>query len=132
MTNSIISDFTTRIRNGLLVRHQIIETKATKMTVDIAKILVNEGFIKSFEVIEEGMIQTMFIYLKYSITTKKPIIQNVRVISKPGQRIYVRKNNLPQAIGNFGTAIISTSKGIMSHRKARSLSLGGEVLLIIY
>jgi len=132
MINSIISDFITRIRNGILVRHQIVETRVTKMTVAIAKILVDEGFIQHFEIIENGSVETLLIYLKYNSLNRKPTIQNLKLISKPGRRIYVTKKNLPKTIGNFGTAILSTSQGVMSHRKARSKNLGGEVLLYVY
>jgi small subunit ribosomal protein S8 len=132
MVNNIIADFTTRIRNGILVRHQIVETPATKMTIALSKILVNEGFIEKFEIIENIPNKSLLIHLNYTDTNKNPTIKYLKLVSKPGRRIYVNTKNLTQEIGNFGIAILSTSKGIMTDRQARKANIGGEVLLHIY
>jgi len=132
MVNDTISDFITRIRNAILVRHKIVQVPATKMTIAITKILKVEGFIEDFEVFENESNNYLLIFLKYKDRGRKPGINFLKRVSKPGRRIYVNKKNLPQTIGSFGIAIMSTSSGIMTDKKARLSNIGGEVLLYIY
>jgi small subunit ribosomal protein S8 len=130
MTNDIISDFITRVRNAVLIRHKIVQTPATKLTISIAKILKNEGLIENFEIIKNSLDISLLIFLKYK--SKKPIIAFLRRISKPGRRIYLNKKNLPQIIGSYGIAVLSTSKGIITNKKANLSKIGGEILIYIY
>jgi small subunit ribosomal protein S8 len=132
MVNDNISNFITRLRNAVLVRHKIVETTATKMTIAITKILKNEGFIEDFEIIENGIKKSLLLFLKYKDRGRKPTITFLKRISKPGRRIYVNKKNLPKTIGVYGLSIMSTSNGIMTDKKARLTNVGGEVLLYIY
>jgi small subunit ribosomal protein S8 len=132
MVNDTISDFITRIRNAVLVRHKIVQTPATKMTVAITKILKTEGFIEDFEVFENESKKSILIFLKYKNRNRKPTINFLKRISKPGRRIYVNNRNLPQTIGSYGLAIMSTSSGIITDKKARLSNIGGEVLLYVY
>jgi len=132
MINDVISDFITRIRNASLVRHQIVQTRCTKLTKEIAIVLKNEGFIEDFEIFKHQTFNHLFIYLKYKRKGRQPGIRFLKRVSKPGRRIYSNKRNLPKGIGNFGTVILSTSRGIMSDRKARKMNFGGEILFYIY
>jgi small subunit ribosomal protein S8 len=132
MVNDTISDFITRIRNAILVRHKIVQTPATKLTIAITNILKIEGFIEDFELFETESNKYLLIFLKYKDRGRNPSIKFLKRISKPGRRVYVNKNNLPNTIGSFGIAIMSTSNGIMTDKKARLKNTGGEVLLYIY
>jgi small subunit ribosomal protein S8 len=132
MTTDTIADMVTRLRNANLVRHQIVQVLSTKLTIVIAKILKEEGYISDFEEFEENGKKYIFICLKYFGQNRKPIITTIKRISKPGLRIYVTKKNLPIVLGNLGIAIISTSKGMMTNQKARSLGIGGEVICYIW
>jgi small subunit ribosomal protein S8 len=132
MTTDTIADMVTRLRNANLVRHQIVQVLSTKLTIVIAKILKEEGYISDFEEFEENGKKYIFICLKYFGENRKPIITTIKRISKPGLRIYVTKKNLPIVLGNLGIAIISTSKGMMTNQKARSLGIGGEVICYIW
>lgn len=132
MTNDTISNFITRIRNAVLVRHKIVQTPATKITTAIAKILKQEGLIENFEVVENSLNKSLLIFLKYKDRGKKPIINFLKRISKPGRRIYLNKKNLPQIIGSYGIAILSTSNGIVTNKNARLSNVGGEILIYIY
>lgn len=130
MTNDTLSDFITRIRNATLIRHKIVETPATKMTITIAKIFKNEGLIENFEVIENNLNKSLLLFLKYK--DKKSIISFLKRISKPGRRFYLNRQNIPKLIGSYGIGIISTSNGIITNKNARSLNIGGEILIYIY
>jgi len=132
MTTDTIADMVTRLRNANLVRHQIVQVLSTKLTIVIAKILKEEGYISDFEEFEENGKKYIFICLKYFGQNRKPIITTIKRISKPGLRIYVTKKNLPIVLGNLGIAIISTSKGMMTNQEARSLGIGGEVICYIW
>ena len=132
MGNDTISDFITRIRNAVLVRHKIVQTPATKMTIALAKILKTEGLIEDFEIFEGSVNKSLLIFLKYKDRGKKPTINFLKRISKPGRRVYLNKKNLPQTIGSYGIAILSTSSGIITDKKARLANIGGEILLYIY
>ena len=126
-----IADFLTRIRNGNMVMHAKIEAPSSKMKVAIAEILLNEGYIKNFEVVEDGKQGIIRVYLKYG-SKKEKVISGIKRISKPGLRVYVQKDEVPKVLGGLGTAIISTSKGVMTDKKARQAGLGGEVICYIW
>nr|YP_010904322.1 ribosomal protein S8 [Catenella fusiformis]WCH57573.1 ribosomal protein S8 [Catenella fusiformis] len=132
MVNDTISDMLTRIRNANLAKHQIVQVPATKMTRNIIKVLREEGFIYEFEEIGENLRNYLLISLKYKGKKKKPIITALKRISKPGLRVYAHYKELPKVLGGIGIAIISTSKGVMTDKKARHNGLGGEVLCYIW
>ena len=132
MVNDTISDTLTRIRNANMVRHQIVQIPATKMSFEIARILKEEGFIEDFESYEENKRKYLLISLKYIGKTRKPVICKIERISKPGLRVYSNSKKLPKVLDNLGIAIISTSKGIMTNFKAKELGIGGEVLCHIW
>jgi small subunit ribosomal protein S8 len=122
----------TRIRNANMVRHQIVQIPNTKMTIAIAHILKEEGYISTFEEFEENNQKFLLLCLKYQGQTRQPIITSIKRISKPGLRIYVSNKNLPNVLGNLGVAILSTSKGVMTNHRARTLGIGGEVICYIW
>lgn len=126
-----VADFLTRIRNGNMVMHQTVEVPGSKMKVGLAKILKEEGYIKDFEYIEDGKQGVIRIYLKYG-PNKEKVITGLKRISKPGLRVYVQKEEVPKVLGGLGTAIVSTSKGLMTDKKARKEGLGGEVICYIW
>ena len=126
-----IADFLTRIRNGNMVMHAKIEAPSSKMKVAIAEILLAEGYIKNFEVVEDGKQGIIRVYLKYG-AKKEKVISGLKRISKPGLRVYVQKDEVPKVLGGLGTAIISTSQGVMTDKKARQAGLGGEVICYIW
>nr|YP_009397075.1 ribosomal protein S8 [Spyridia filamentosa]ARW66261.1 ribosomal protein S8 [Spyridia filamentosa] len=132
MINDIISDMLTRIRNANLAKHQIVQVPATKMTRNISKVLREEGFIYEFEEIKDRIESYLIISLKYKGKNKKPVITELKRISKPGLRVYANYKELPKVLGGIGIAIISTSKGIMTDRHARHCGLGGEILCYIW
>nr|QCI07216.1 ribosomal protein S8 [Hypnea pannosa] len=132
MVNDTIADMLTRIRNANLSKHQIVQVPATKMTRSIIKVLQEEGFIYEFEEISENLRNYLLISLKYKGKYKEPVITALKRISKPGLRVYANYKELPKVLGGIGIAIISTSKGIMTDKKARDNGLGGEVLCYIW
>nr|YP_009296139.1 ribosomal protein S8 [Schizymenia dubyi]AOM65074.1 ribosomal protein S8 [Schizymenia dubyi] len=132
MVNDTVSDMLTRIRNANLAKHQIVQVPATKMTRNIVKVLQEEGFIYTFEEIENDSRKYLLISLKYKGKNKLPIITSLKRISKPGLRVYANYKELPKVLGGIGIAIISTSKGVMTDRHARNVGLGGEVLCYIW
>lgn len=132
MVNDTIADMLTRVRNANLARHQIVQVPATKMTKNIAAVLLEEGFIQSVENIEENLSQELLISLKYKGKNRQPVISSLKRVSKPGLRIYANQKELPRVLGGLGIAIISTSKGVMADSKARNQGLGGEVLCYIW
>jgi small subunit ribosomal protein S8 len=127
-----ISDMLTRIRNANMVRHQIVQIPNTKMTFAIAIILKEEGYILDFEEFEENNQKFLLLCLKYQGQKRQPIITSIKRISKPGLRIYVSNKNLPKVLGNLGIAILSTSKGVMTNHRAKTLGIGGEVICYIW
>jgi small subunit ribosomal protein S8 len=127
-----ISDMLTRIRNANMVRHQIVQIPNTKMTIAIALILKEEGYILDFEEFEENNQKFLLLCLKYQGQKRQPIITSIKRISKPGLRIYVSNKNLPKVLGNLGIAILSTSKGVMTNHRAKTLGIGGEVICYIW
>ncbi len=132
VVNDTISDMLTRIRNANMVRHQIVQIPATKMSLAIAKILEEEGFIEDFENYSENGKKYLLISLKYIGKSRKPVIGKIERISKPGLRVYSSSKTLPRVLDNLGIAIISTSKGVMTNLKAKELGIGGEVLCYIW
>jgi small subunit ribosomal protein S8 len=127
-----ISDMLTRIRNANMVKHQIVQIPATKMSLAIAKILKEEGFIEDFENYEENKFKYLLLSLKYSGKSRKPVICMIKRISKPGLRVYSNSKELPKVLDNLGIAIISTSKGVMTNLNAKKLGIGGEILCYIW
>ncbi|HEY9696520.1 MAG TPA: 30S ribosomal protein S8 [Trichocoleus sp.] len=130
--NDTISDMLTRIRNANMARHQTTEIPSTKMTRSIARVLREEGFITDFNEQEEGVKRTLVVSLKYKGKNRRPIINALKRVSKPGLRVYSNRKELPRVLGGIGIAIISTSSGIMTDRDARRQGLGGEVLCYIW
>ncbi|MBO4847900.1 MAG: 30S ribosomal protein S8 [Clostridia bacterium] len=126
-----IADMLTRIRNALVAKHETVDVPASNMKLAIAEILLNEGYIKSYTVNEEGVEKMMTIVLKYG-PNKQRVITGLKRVSKPGLRVYARKDKLPKVLNGLGIAIISTSRGIMTDREARKLGVGGEVLAYIW
>ncbi|MDD3024107.1 MAG: 30S ribosomal protein S8 [Syntrophomonadaceae bacterium] len=126
-----VADFLTRIRNGNMVMHETVEVPGSKIKISIAQIMREEGYIKDFEYIEDGKQGIIRIFLKYG-PEKKKVITGIKRISKPGLRVYVGKDEIPRVLGGLGTAVISTSKGLMTDKKARKEGLGGEVLCYIW
>ena len=126
-----IADMLTRIRNALVAKHETVDVPASNMKLAIAEILLKEGYIKSYTVNEEGVEKMMTIVLKYG-PNKQRVITGLKRVSKPGLRVYARKDRLPRVLNGLGIAIISTSKGIMTDREARNEGVGGEVLAYIW
>ena len=126
-----IADMLTRIRNALVAKHETVDVPASNMKLAIAEILLNEGYIKSYTVNDEGVEKMMNIVLKYG-PDKQRVITGLKRVSKPGLRVYARKDKLPRVLNGLGIAIISTSRGIMTDREARKLGVGGEVLAYIW
>lgn len=126
-----IADFLTRIRNGNMVMHETVEVPGSKIKLSIADIMKREGYIKDYEYIEDGKQGIIRIYLKYG-PNKEKVITGIKRISKPGLRVYVKKDEIPRVLGGLGTAVISTSKGLMTDKEARKAGLGGEVICYIW
>jgi small subunit ribosomal protein S8 len=122
----------TRLRNANLAKHQIVEVPSTKMTRNIAGILLEEGFIQSFEEVGENLNAQLLLSLKYKGKNRQPIITALRRVSKPGLRVYANRKELPRVLGGLGIAVMSTSQGVMTDSKARHQGLGGEVLCYIW
>ncbi len=132
MVTDTISDMLTRIRNANIVKHQIVQIPATKMSKAIATILKEEGFIEDFEIYTENSYEFLLISLKYKGQSREPVICKIERVSKPGLRVYANAKKLPKVLDNLGIAIISTSKGVMTNLKAKELGIGGEVLCYIW
>ncbi len=129
--NDPIGDMLTRIRNAQIARHDTVVLPASNMKKAIAKILLDEGYIKSFDAIDDGLQGQIKIALKYA-QGKQPVIRGLKRISKPGLRVYARNDELPRVLGGLGIAIVSTSKGVLSDKDARTAGIGGEVLAYIW
>ena len=132
VVNDTISDMLTRIRNANMVKHQIVQIPSTKMSVAIAKILKEEGFIEDFESYGKNNKKYLLISLKYIGKSRQSVISTIKRVSKPGLRVYKNSKQLPRVLDNLGIAIISTSKGVMTNLKAKELGIGGEVLCYIW
>lgn len=131
MMTDPIADMLTRIRNAILIKSEKVDIPASKIKVDISKILKEEGFVKSYKIIKDKKQGLLRITLKYT-PDNESIITGLRRISKPGRRVYVGKDELPRVMGGVGLAIITTSKGVMSDKKCRQEGVGGEVLCYIW
>lgn len=126
-----IADMLTRIRNANTVGHDTVDVPSTKMKKAIADILVDEGFIGGYDIIEEGVQPTMRIQMKYG-ADKEKVINGIKKISKPGLKVYAKANEIPRVLGGLGIAILSTSKGVISDKQARKLGVGGEVICYVW
>ena len=131
-TNDPIADMLTRIRNANTAKHDTVDVPSSKMKLSIAEILLNEGYIKSYEVVEDGKFKTIRITLKYGADKNEKIITGLKRISKPGLRVYAGKDELPRVLGGLGIAIISTNQGVVTDKEARKLQVGGEVLAFVW
>ena len=127
-----IADMLTRIRNANTAKHDTVDVPASKMKIAIANILVDEGYIAKYDLVEDGVVKNIHITLKYGEDKNEKIITGLKRISKPGLRVYAKANELPKVLGGLGIAIVSTSKGIMTDREARANKLGGEVLAFVW
>jgi small subunit ribosomal protein S8 len=127
-----ISDMLTRIRNATMVKHQIVQIPVTKMSLAITTILKDEGFIEDFEPYQESKREYLLLSLKYTGKSRDSVISQIKRISKPGLRVYKKSNELPKVLDDLGIAIVSTSKGVMTNVKAKTLGIGGEVLCYIW
>jgi small subunit ribosomal protein S8 len=132
MTTDTIADMLTRIRNANLAQHQVVQIPSTKITKNIAQVLFTEGLIDSFEELKNGLKSSLLVSLKYSEKERKPVIEKIQRISKPGLRVYSNAKKMPRVLGGFGTAIVSTSKGLMTDHQARKEGIGGELLCYIW
>ena len=131
LVNDPIADMLTRIRNALIARHEEVIIPASNMKKSIAKILLDEGYIKSVDYVEDGLQGKIKITLKYA-QGKESVIKGLKRISKPGLRVYAKNEEIPKVLGGLGIAIISTSKGVMADKAARAAGVGGEVLAFIW
>ena len=127
-----IADMLTRIRNANTAKHDTVDIPASKMKISIAEILFNEGYIKSFELVDNGDFKDIRIALKYGKDKNEKIISGLKRISKPGLRVYANKEELPRVLNGLGVAIISTNQGVVTDRQARKLNVGGEVLAFVW
>ena len=127
-----IADMRTRIRNANTAKHDTVDVPASKMKLAIAKILLDEGYIAKYDVIEDGNFKTIHITLKYGADKNEKIITGLKRISKPGLRVYANKEDLPKVLGGLGIAIISTNQGVVTDKEARKLGVGGEVLAFVW
>ncbi|AFV12745.1 30S ribosomal protein S8 [Thermacetogenium phaeum DSM 12270] len=131
MMTDPIADFLTRIRNANQVYRERVEVPASNMKKSLAEIMKREGFIKTYEVVDDGKQGILRLYLKYGPNRQK-VISGLKRISKPGLRVYVKKDEIPKVLGGLGVAVISTSKGLMTDKQARQEGLGGEVICYIW
>ena len=127
-----IADMLTRIRNANTAKHDTVDVPSSKIKLEIAKILLNEGYIKAYDVVEDGNFKNIHITLKYGADKNEKIITGLKRISKPGLRIYAGKDELPKVLGGLGVAIISTNQGIVTDKQARKAGVGGEVLAFVW
>ena len=127
-----IADMLTRIRNANTAKHDTVDIPASKMKIAIADILVNEGYIAKYDIVEDGAFKTIRVTLKYGVDKNDKVITGLKRISKPGLRVYASKDELPKVLGGLGTAIISTNKGVLTDKEARKENVGGEVLAFVW
>ncbi len=132
MTSDPIADMLTRIRNANTAKHDTVDIPSSKIKVAIADILVDEGYIEKYEMIEEGSFKTIRVTLKYGADKNEKIITGIKRISKPGLRVYAGKDEIPSVLGGLGIAILSTNQGIITDKEARKLQVGGEVLAFVW
>ncbi len=130
--NDPIADMLTRIRNANAAKHDTVDVPASKMKIAIANILVDEGYIAKYDLVEEGAFKTIHIVLKYGKDKNEKIISGLKRISKPGLRVYAGKEDMPKVLGGLGIAIVSTNQGVITDKEARKLNVGGEVLAYVW
>ncbi len=131
-TTDTIADMLTRIRNANAAKHDTVDIPASNMKKSIARILVDEGYVKNFQVIDDGRQGIIHMTLKYEGPSRTPVLSGLRRISKPGLRIYSSSEDMPRVMKGIGTAIVSTSSGVMTDKQARKLNVGGEVLAFVW
>ena len=127
-----IADMLTRIRNANTAKHDTVDVPASKMKIAIANILLDEGYIAKYDLVEDGAFKTIHITLKYGADKNEKVISGLKRISKPGLRVYANTEDIPKVLGGLGTAIISTNKGVVTDKEARKLGVGGEVLCFVW
>ena len=127
-----IADMLTRIRNANTAKHDTVDVPSSKMKLAIADILVKEGYVEKYDIVENGAFNNIRITLKYGADKNEKIISGIKKISKPGLRVYANKENLPKVLGGLGIAILSTNHGVITDKEARSLGVGGEVLAFVW
>ena len=127
-----IADMLTRIRNANTAKHDTVDVPASKMKIAIADILLNEGYIAKYDIVEDGAFKTIHITLKYGVDKNEKVISGLKRISKPGLSVYANAEELPRVLGGLGTAIISTNQGVITDKEARKLQIGGEVLCFVW
>jgi small subunit ribosomal protein S8 len=126
-----IADMLTRVRNANKALHAQVEMPASAQKVELARLLKDEGYITGYSLVREGSFDTLVVELKYT-DGRRRVISQVKRVSKPGRRIYAKKDNLPKVLGGLGTAVISTSRGLMTAREAQRLGVGGEVVCFVW
>ena len=127
-----IADMLTRIRNANTAKHDTVDVPASKMKIAIADILVDEGYIAKYDLVEDGSFKTLHITLKYGVDKNEKVISGIKRISKPGLRVYANTEDIPRVLGGLGIAILSTNKGVVTDKEARKLGVGGEVLAFFW
>jgi len=127
-----VADMLTRIRNANSAKHKTVDVPSSKVKVAIAAILVKEGYLKGYEILEDGVKKTMRITIKYGLDRNEKVITGIKRISKPGLRVYASCEDMPKVLGGLGCAIVSTNKGILTDKDARKLGVGGEVLAFVW
>ena len=132
MISDPIADMLTRIRNANTAKHDTVDIPSSKMKIAIANILVDEGYIKKYDLVEDGNFTTIRVTLKYGKDKNEKIITGLKRISKPGLRVYAGKEDMPKVLGGLGIAIVSTNQGVVTDKKARELGVGGEVLAFVW
>ncbi len=131
-TNDPIADMLTRIRNANTAKHDTVDVPASKMKIAIANILLDEGYIEKYDLVDAGSFQNIHITLKYGKDKNEKIISGLKRISKPGLRVYAGKDDMPRVLGGLGIAIVSTNQGVITDKQARKLQVGGEVLAFVW
>jgi small subunit ribosomal protein S8 len=127
-----IADYLTRLRNAIKANHRIVEMPASNMKKEMTKVLLDQGFIKNFKFVDDGVQGSIKIALKYNPSTKLSAIESLTRVSKPGLRKYANAEGLPRVLNGLGIAIMSTSQGVITNKKAKELNIGGEVLCYVY
>lgn len=131
-TNDPIADMLTRIRNANTAKHDTVDIPASKMKIAIANILLDEGYIEKYELVDNGNFKDIRVTLKYGADKNEKIISGLKRISKPGLRVYAGKEDMPKVLGGLGIAIVSTNQGVITDKQARKLGVGGEVLAFVW
>jgi len=132
MLSDPIGDMLTRIRNANMARHTTVDMPSSKMKESIASILVKEGYVKGYDILTNGVKKTMRITLKYGKNKNEKVISGLKRISKPGLRVYANHDEIPKVLNGLGVAIVSTNKGVITDREARTQGVGGEVLAFVW